>query len=125
MHLNGHLRYVWHTFRRPKVFIFIMIGVGVIFLTFLTDNNALEIAIAGIASVFIGIGVNNYTSQEMHHGSLVIARKQQQHIVQVILLLQSKINAASLEPDTRISLSRRDIDEVNKLLTLLEQMLSN
>jgi len=36
------------------------------FLTFLTDNNAMEIAISGIASIFIGIGVNNFTSAEIH-----------------------------------------------------------
>lgn len=39
-----------------------LIGIGIIFLTFLTDNNALEIAISGMASVFIGIAVNNYST---------------------------------------------------------------
>lgn len=40
---------------------FIALGVTTIFLTFFTEDNALELVISGIASVFIGIGVNNYT----------------------------------------------------------------
>ncbi len=48
----------------PRVFIFMLAGITIIFLTFLTANNALEIAISGFASVFIGIGVNNYSTIE-------------------------------------------------------------
>jgi hypothetical protein len=54
----------WQAFIHPRVFIFILTGTAIIFLTFLTDNDAMEIAISGIASVFIGIGVNNYSSFE-------------------------------------------------------------
>lgn len=54
------------SFLHPRVFIFILIGTLIIFLTFFTDDNALEIAISGFASVFIGIGVNNFSSIEIH-----------------------------------------------------------
>ncbi len=50
----------------PRVFIFMITGIAIIFLTFLTSSNAVEIAISGIASVFIGIGVNNYSMIEGH-----------------------------------------------------------
>ncbi|HTB26886.1 MAG TPA: hypothetical protein VK711_16050 [Puia sp.] len=50
----------------PRVFIFMVSGIVIIFLTFLSSNNAVEIAISGIASVFIGIGVNNYSTIEGH-----------------------------------------------------------
>ncbi len=49
----------------PEVIIFMIIGIAIIFLTFLTDNNAIEIAISAMASVFIGIAVNIFTSFEM------------------------------------------------------------
>ena len=51
---------------QPRVFIFMLSGITIIFLTFLTSNNAAEIAISGIASVFIGIGVNNFSMIEAH-----------------------------------------------------------
>jgi hypothetical protein len=41
-------------------------GIARIFLAFLTSNNAVEIAISRIASVFVGIGVNNYSMIEGH-----------------------------------------------------------
>jgi hypothetical protein len=45
----------------PKTGIYILLGVIIMFLTFFTTDNAMEIAISGIASIFIGIGVNNFT----------------------------------------------------------------
>lgn len=51
-------------FFHPRVFLFLLAGTLIIFLTFFTENNAMEIAISGIASVFIGIGVNNFSSFE-------------------------------------------------------------
>ena len=54
----------WKTFFHVQVIGFILIGTAVIFLTFFTSDNALEIAISGVASVFIGIGVNNFSTLE-------------------------------------------------------------
>lgn len=50
----------------PKTGIYILLGVFIMFFTFFTADNALEIAISGIASIFIGIGVNNFTQHETH-----------------------------------------------------------
>jgi len=55
-----------HSLLVPKTGLYILLGTVIMFLTFLTDNNAMEIAISGIASIFIGIGVNNFTSAETH-----------------------------------------------------------
>ncbi len=66
MKLTKQIRFFLRYFFHPRLFIFILIGTGVIFLTFLTKDNALEIAISGIASVFIGIRVNNFSSLETH-----------------------------------------------------------
>ncbi|WP_199119376.1 hypothetical protein [Pedobacter sp. ASV28] len=52
----------WVTFKKPGVLLFILGGIAIIFMTFLTENNALEIVISGLASIFIGIGVNNFSS---------------------------------------------------------------
>ena len=56
----------WRAFSHPRVFVFMLAGIVIIFLTFFTSSNALEIAISSIASVFIGIGVNNFSSFETH-----------------------------------------------------------
>ncbi|MFM9911173.1 MAG: hypothetical protein ACKVOW_17670 [Chitinophagaceae bacterium] len=66
LNLNSSFRHFWKMFLHPRVYIFILAGTAIIFLTFLTNDNALEIAISGIASVFIGIGVNNLSSLETH-----------------------------------------------------------
>lgn len=54
----------WGIFILPRVFVYLLIGIAVIFLTFFTDNNAAEIAISAIGSIFIGIAVNNFTAVE-------------------------------------------------------------
>ncbi len=56
----------WQIFSQPRVYIYILTGTIIILLTFFTQNNALEIAISGVASVFIGIGVNNFSAIETH-----------------------------------------------------------
>lgn len=55
-----------HRLLQPKTGIYILLGVLIMFFTFFTNDNALEIAISGIASIFIGIGVNNFTQVETH-----------------------------------------------------------
>ena len=51
-------------FFQSRVFVFILTGVGCMFFTFLTHDNSMELGISGIASIFIGIGVNNFTAIE-------------------------------------------------------------
>jgi hypothetical protein len=58
------LKRFWGIFILPRVIIYLLIGIAIIFLTFFTSNNAAEIAISAIGSIFIGIAVNNFTAVE-------------------------------------------------------------
>jgi hypothetical protein len=64
MSYSRGFRHFKKIFFQPRVFIFILAGIGIMFLTFFTNDNPLELGIAGIASIFIGIGVNNFTAIE-------------------------------------------------------------
>lgn len=55
MKLRKSIQHFQKIFFHPRVIVFILAGSLIIFLTFFTHNNALEIAISGIASVFIGM----------------------------------------------------------------------
>lgn len=66
MYSKKHFQQLCQSFRHPRVYFFIIAGTCIIFLTFFTNNNAFEIAISAIASVFIGIGINNFTSLETY-----------------------------------------------------------
>jgi len=105
---------------------FIIIGALIIFLTFLTTNNALEIAISGLASVFIGIGVNNFTTQETHYTDELRVRKNHAHSLKLFELLQLRMKAAQrhLYSDHTEYL-QDDLDELNRLLDLLRQQLES
>jgi hypothetical protein len=92
MKVNKHLRIFLQNFFHPQVYIFIFIGAAVIFLTFLTNNNALEIAISGIASVFIGIGVNNLSSLETRIKDEQKLKRKIRHTVKIMELLESRVN---------------------------------
>lgn len=114
-----HFHQFWMAFSHPKVFVFILLGAGVIFLTFFTENNALEIAISGFASVFIGIGVNNFSSFET---SLKDAKKLDSYVhysKQVLEMTRSKLNTLKSEMtddgDPRI---RNVLVEVEQLVSL-------
>lgn len=113
--VNYHL--VWEAFRHPRVFLFILAGALIIFLTFLTRNNALEIAISGIASVFIGIGVNNYTSHETH---LLDERKQKSksdELLRVMEITKSKIGRLTNEMEgENHSKIRQEVEELDLLI---------
>jgi hypothetical protein len=84
-------------FSHPKVFVFILLGAVVIFLTFFTDNNALEIAISGFASVFIGIGVNNFSSFETSLKDRKRLKAYIDHSRQMLQMTKSKINRLQSE----------------------------
>ncbi|MEO8405092.1 MAG: hypothetical protein ABI480_10865 [Chitinophagaceae bacterium] len=81
----------WQAFIHPRVFIFILTGTAIIFLTFLTDNDAMEIAISGIASVFIGIGVNNYSSFETNLSNEKKLASRIGHSLKILELAKSQI----------------------------------
>lgn len=75
----------------PRVFVFIFIGISVMLLTFFTQNNALELGIAGIASVFIGIGVNNFTVIETELKDERRLQRKMQNTIKTLMQIQEKI----------------------------------
>lgn len=111
-------RIFWKTFNHPSVIIFILIGSAVIFLTFLTRDNALEIVISALASVFIGIGVNNFTTLETR----LIAKKNTNikisHSIKVMKITQARI------VQMQHSLNRRNFENIKSELEELEQIIS-
>ncbi len=110
--INYHL--IWQAFRHPRVFLFILVGTLIIFLTFLTQNNALEIAISGIASVFIGIGVNNYSTYETHLIDELKLKSKTEELLRVMEITKSKIhrltNEIDVENHSKIKLELEELD---------------
>jgi ABC-type uncharacterized transport system permease subunit len=103
---------------------FIFIGVLIIFLTFLTTNNALEIAISGLASVFIGIGVNNFTIQETHYADELQLQKNHVRNLKLLELLQLRMKAAHRHLYfNHTEYLGDDLDELDRILDLLKQLL--
>ena len=114
----------WEAIRAPRVFIFIVTGVVVIFLTFLTDNNAIEIAISGIASVFIGIGVNNFTSLQGKQEDRRLEQQRGQYASKVLDLMDIRTRHAREAADwAERAPVRTDLDEIEQLISLLRQIL--
>ena len=112
----GHL--FWKTFNLPSVIIFISIGSAVIFLTFLTNDNALEIVISALASVFIGIGVNNFTTLETRLLDKKSVNTKISHSIKVMKITRARI------VQMQQSLTRENFDNVNSELEELEQIVS-
>ena len=108
MKLKNHFYYFRKSFFHPRVFIFIIIGKGVIFLTFLTNDNALEIAISGIASVFIGIGVNNLSSLETHSKDEQKIKSKIGYSLKVMEITKSRINRLYTEANKESCCKMKD-----------------
>ena len=60
------------------------------FLTFFTQDNALELAIAGIASIFIGIGVNNLRLSETEQKIEQKIHRKTQEAVKTLVRIHEK-----------------------------------
>lgn len=124
MRIRKPFRHFWYTLRKPGVIIFIVIGALIIFLTFLTTNNALEIAISGLASVFIGIGVNNFTTQETHYTDELQVQKNHARSLKLLELLQLRMKAAHRHLYfNHTEYLEDDLDELDRLLDMLKQLL--
>lgn len=108
----------WKIFIHPRVIFFILTGTAVIFLTFLTNNNAFEIVISGIASVFIGIGVNNFTSFETHIKDEQKLKSKISHSLKVMEITRSRIKVIHHE------LNRDNFFKLKEELAELEQMIA-
>ena len=109
----------WKTFNQPRVIIFISIGSAVIFLTFFTNNNALEIAISAVASIFIGIGVKNYTILETRSLDKKNMDTKISHSIKVmkitrarILQMQQFLNGGSFDHN------KSELEELEQIINL-------
>lgn len=111
------ISFFWKTFLLPRVAVFILIGTAVIFLTFITNNNAFEIVISGIASVFIGIGVNNFTSFETHIKDEQKLKSKISHSLKVMEITKSRIKVI------HDGLSRENCFKMKEELAELEQII--
>jgi len=112
-----HLHQFWTSFSHPKVFVFILFGAAIIFLTLFTDNNALEIAISGFASVFIGIGVNNFSSFEMSLKDRERLKRYVDHSRQMLEMTKSKVSKCQTEVSDRKN-AKEGLVELEKLISL-------
>jgi len=118
MKFKNYFLYFKNSFFHPRVIVFMLIGAAVMFLTFLTDDNALEIAISGIASVFIGIGVNNLTSLETHSKDEQKLKSKIGHTLKVMEITQTRIKIINQE------LNKENCCKMKTELAELEQILN-
>lgn len=122
--LNKYFKNFWPTFLHPRVFIFITIGTAVIFLTFLTENNAVEIAISGFASVFIGLGVNNFTFLETHQKDVLKIKPGITNALLVLEMTDGKLAKLHniLDKNTNTQFEE-ELKDLTQMLNLLKQLL--
>lgn len=113
----SEVRHLWKVFLQPRVVFFILFGAIIIFLTFLTDDNALELVISGIASVFIGIGVNNFSSFETHVKDEKKLKSKISHSLKVLEIARSRIKVIHHE------LSRENCMRMKEELAELEKII--
>jgi|GEM_PF-1574507 len=118
MKLKKHFLYFKKTFFHPRVILFLLTGITVIFLTFLTDDNALEIAISGMASVFIGIGVNNFSSLEMQSKDEQKLKSKMGHILKMMEIVHAAFKMIHEE------LNEENFVKMKTELMELEQIIS-
>ncbi|MBX9783494.1 MAG: hypothetical protein K2X48_09395 [Chitinophagaceae bacterium] len=116
---NNRFIHFLKLFFSARVFIFIVLGAAVIFLTFFTHNNALEIRISGIASVFIGIGVNNFTAHETRQRDMEQRKYRSCTLLKTLALAENKIIQTKKEIEQGLyNKSLISIDEAEKLIVL-------
>lgn len=110
----------------PKTGVYILLGVIIMFLTFLTTDNAMEIAISGIASIFIGIGVNNFTEAETHDKEVAVRLKKISIAIKTLQHTQEKLNNTCLLFEENISTAalKTQLKEMENFVELsLEQLM--
>ena len=123
MSYTNKSRHFRETFLNPRVVTFILTGVGIMFLTFFTNDNPLELGIAGIASIFIGIGVNNFTAIETEQkGERRLNRKTQQTI-EALHNTQVKIKKIKGMSATSPQLINAEMEELHDYIALCIQFL--
>ena len=118
------LKKILYLVAKPKVYIYILMGVAIIFLTFFTSNNALEIAISGVASVFIGIGVNNFTAVETHQQDYQKLNYSLAQLIKIASISKLKMANALLElNEGNCDNAKNEVLAIEGLLELAIQIL--
>ena len=113
------LTFFWKSFFHFRVLGFLLIGIGVMFLTFMTLNNAFELMISAVASVFIGIGVNNYSSMYTHLQDERKRRSATRHSIRFMKLMQNRISLMKDHCETeRMDLLRQDLVQLEEAIGL-------
>jgi hypothetical protein len=124
MKIKTNIRHFHQIFFHPRVFVFMLAGTLIIFLTFLTTSNALEIAISGIASVFIGIGVNNFSSIEGQIKNNRKLKSRSGHAVRIMEMTKEKISRLYNEAaGETISKMKIELTELEEFITLGIQLM--
>jgi hypothetical protein len=118
-------RHFRRLFLKPRVFIFILTGVGFMFLTFLTNNNSLELGIAGIASIFIGIGVNNFTAIETGQKDELRLQRKTRQAIKTLIHVQEKIKKIQTLAEVNSGLIMAELVELNDYIELCVQYLED
>ena len=114
-----HIIYALSNILHPRVLIYMLSGITIIFLTFLTSNNAIEIAISGIASVFIGIGVNNYSMIENHLKEERMVKKKTGQSAHILRVTQAMIRELNAEAESHeIENLKSEIEKIDRFIRL-------
>ena len=92
-------------------------------LTFLTRQNALEFGISGIASIFIGIGVNNFTAIEMEQQDERSQHLKSQREIKTLVHLQEKIKKIEKLHGDDDRIIRVELEEMKDYIELCLQFM--
>ena len=111
----GHFKKL---FFKPRVLAFILTGIIFMFLTFFTRDNAIELGISGIASIFIGIGVNNFTAIETEQKDELKIRHKMQSAIKTLVDIQNKINKIESLHASHPEIMRTEMSEMKDYLDL-------
>ncbi len=121
-----HIVYALSNILHPRVLIFMLSGIVIIFFTFLTSNNAIEIAISGIASVFIGIGVNNYSMIENHLKEERLVKRKTGQSAHILRVTQAMIRDLSSEADSHETQNlKSEIEKIDQFIRLGIQLVED
>jgi hypothetical protein len=122
VHLSRFTRFRIFFFK-PKVIAFILAGVSCMFFTFLTENNSMELAISAIASIFIGIGVNNYSALETAQIDQRRMRRKTRQTSKCLIHLQTKIKKIGVYLQTDLFPIYTELEEMNDYIELCRNYL--
>jgi vacuolar-type H+-ATPase subunit F/Vma7 len=114
-----HILYALSNILHPRVLTFMLSGIAIIFLTLLSSNNAIEIAISGIASVFIGIGVNNYSIIKNHLKEERLVKKNKGQSVHILRVTQAMIKDLNTELEKHETENlKSEIEKIDRFIRL-------